>query len=1100
MKSGIEFGRSGQIVEWIYEGRQMVGFVDSPLWSVDRAGRRHDFHVERSDGESFEGKLGTSAAKITMRSAVDASQVSLEIEIVGEEMSDWGWALPLFLDHEKRVAFRGDYGLDWDGRHTYEFHCGNNGVFLTERDVTTWRWFAFDQLGPDAFRLWKAESQATSPLLMQEGRLAAPLVQVYDSAGGISMECPTLRDGGPVRLLVDASGSGAIFLRHLPSPGRHPAPVIRHEIVLTAHRDEMAVRASRTAIAARWESTEKPADVLREEKWLTDTPSCGTVWVTGGWPFVRGDLADVSRIAVALDGMRAPLQARPLARWPDGSIKWALLTFPADPEHASEASPPGVTFRTGLCLPVQVTQTDEPGPRASETVEVRETEEMVSVHTGVLRVGLRRGPHWLAEIVWNNQNVLAERPGNRFCVVDFLLDPEQVPPFEPAVGGTVDQGTLDVQDVCVEESGPLRAVVRLEGLTNNREPARIILRLTFHAGSADIHISHTIEFLFRDPRNTFLLRLGLEIPISISSQTSKLVLQQTHDRSSHLRREGDCWKCERSGEAEQGWMEAECDTHRWLVAIRHFAAQYPKGLGVEDGCLRVDLWPAEAGPMDVRRYSETMHRAQGEAPGETPGWVWERYFDEEPFLGISRSHEILLRIAPSTGGSDSAAKAADFSSPPLLYAGWDIYESIGVATPTAPEKQWPRAWAAWTNFTKFFLFHRKMHRWFGFWNFGDLRHYFRDGHGWILPPGKVAEFRERTARGERIPPIPASERTLDYQSDNDWAYDNGRWGWSNTEGLPNLFLQHEYLRHGNRVVYFAAEALARHSRDVITRHEGRWLGTGTRHGVQHWSDGNHEERQTTVTEYRIHYYLSGEGRSRDVIEKLYRKVYSCTPVNVHASHSGRLSGLLFHWELTGSVDEAETLRRYIATFVSPDGLFVEPDVTFPGPEIVAPSRKLNDGSMFFHTFGGMHALVEYHQLTGDPALAAALVKMAGSVVSDPAMQNAYMKGTYDHTQVFWPPIAFAAIHAPDPRPYREFLFQYLLSSGWRRMFQPVSFDPSHWTGESGFVAGWGQVPFSFFWQNWATFIAKALDQPEVWSPSLTRAFETFEVKGALADR
>jgi len=45
-------------------------------------------------------------------------------------------------------------------------------------------------------------------------------------------------------------------------------------------------------------------------------------------------------------------------------------------------------------------------------------------------------------------------------------------------------------------------------------------------------------------------------------------------------------------------------------------------------------------------------------------------------------------------------------------------------------------------------------------------------------------------------------------------------------------------------LFFFMEANARHVRDVDARHAGRWFGNGTRHGVQHWSDGNHEERQT----------------------------------------------------------------------------------------------------------------------------------------------------------------------------------------------------------------------------------------------------------------
>ena len=49
--------------------------------------------------------------------------------------------------------------------------------------------------------------------------------------------------------------------------------------------------------------------------------------VTSGIPWPRGRLwnCDVLRLSDRR-GRRMPLQARPLAFWPDGSIKWSLLT------------------------------------------------------------------------------------------------------------------------------------------------------------------------------------------------------------------------------------------------------------------------------------------------------------------------------------------------------------------------------------------------------------------------------------------------------------------------------------------------------------------------------------------------------------------------------------------------------------------------------------------------------------------------------------------------------------------------------------------------------------------------------------------------------
>src|SRR5262249_52397291 len=50
--------------------------------------------------------------------------------------------------------------------------------------------------------------------------------------------------------------------------------------------------------------------------------------VTVGFPFPRGGLQDTASLSlVSADGRPIVLQAEPLARWPDGSVKWLLLDF-----------------------------------------------------------------------------------------------------------------------------------------------------------------------------------------------------------------------------------------------------------------------------------------------------------------------------------------------------------------------------------------------------------------------------------------------------------------------------------------------------------------------------------------------------------------------------------------------------------------------------------------------------------------------------------------------------------------------------------------------------------------------------------------------------
>ena len=49
--------------------------------------------------------------------------------------------------------------------------------------------------------------------------------------------------------------------------------------------------------------------------------------MTSGVPFPEGDVADPANIRLLVGGKEMPLQVEVLSRYPDGSIRWALLDF-----------------------------------------------------------------------------------------------------------------------------------------------------------------------------------------------------------------------------------------------------------------------------------------------------------------------------------------------------------------------------------------------------------------------------------------------------------------------------------------------------------------------------------------------------------------------------------------------------------------------------------------------------------------------------------------------------------------------------------------------------------------------------------------------------
>ncbi|HWL54986.1 MAG TPA: hypothetical protein VNQ90_21260 [Chthoniobacteraceae bacterium] len=1094
----IDSGRTGQMVQWSVGARKVVDAASpvSPLRVEDDRGRIWSFFATHSRKEEQRvevfGYLGLSPeggrqipARVSYTVEGAGETVVVEVDVQPDKQSlprETLWQLDLALAPRKRIFYLSDHGLKWETRYfyqlTYEPRAGGGNphpTLLPEADRNEWRFFSLDQLGPDAYRLWKSESETTAPLIMHEGRHPAPIVQLYDERGGLTLEYPQLRQSTPSALRVDAGGKGSLQVAFQPGSPQ--------KFILNAADSEAAILEERAGLVSHFQKEATPhprlEDILREPEWLRKTPEQkqAPAYVTGGYPFSKGTLRNTGDLRVEVGGEAVAFQARPLAWWPDGSLKWVLLVLAIDPAKAMKEAPaPRVSLRRGGFLPVGIHAAKSVPPEPSSTLKVTATGGgEVEVRNGDLRVTLGPGTDWLRRLRWRKEELVnARNRASAYC--DYRLDPRRVLPFKAGPeGGSDERGILEVESVTVEESGPLRGVVRLEGLTTNREPTRIILRLEFLAGRPEIRITHSAVFRFEDPRKNFLTGMGLEIPLPAALARKQVKLIQPSVEHRQLQVNGKT--IDPGANDLHGWLRLEAGEHRVSAAIRNFRQLAPKALVVEQGRLRFELWPGEVAPMDVRRYSNHLHPAQLESPVTAPlkkDWINQEYYASSPFYGISRTHEMLLAF----GSDEAGSVAADFQSPPLLYAGWAHYQATGTVLPASAPGGWPRAWSAWTRLTRFFLFHRELHRWYGFWNFGDFRHRFRRGYGWSHPPEILAGLLKGEIKDD--PLALQKKRRRDYFPPNDWNYDNGAYGWTNTEGLPGLFLQHEYLRHGNRTVYFAAEAMARHSRDVVTRQEGRWLGGGTRHGVQPWSDGNHDERQTSITEYRLHYFLSGDARSRDVIGYLYRNAYTRGNVKPASFHSARLGGLLFHWELTGDAKEAAQLRRYIGLFLSDEGFYAQPDVSFPGPVQAGPPGQLNQGRMFFNTFGGMHALLEYQQMTGDVEIRQALIRMADVLIRNPMGSGP----TLNNGDYFWPAVAFAALHAPDPGPYQDYLRRYLTDAGgWRSAYQPVSRDPS---GPNAFMLQ--AVPHTFFWANWAPYVTLALGEREIWTPKMAAQF------------
>jgi hypothetical protein len=171
-------------------------------------------------------------------------------------------------------------------------------------------------------------------------------------------------------------------------------------------------------------------------------------------------------------------------------------------------------------------------------------------------------------------------------------------------------------------------------------------------------------------------------------------------------------------------------------------------------------------------------------------------------------------------------------------------------------------------------------------------------------------------------------------------------------------------------------------------------GAGHRHNINHWGDAYIGARVANPVAWRLHYYLTGDGRSKDCLEENYQanvaenKVWSGCD-----SMPTALYALYAKYEMTGEEQYRRKIEAFVAAycdFAIQNGYF--PEVTpwdftkdKPSGEFAGNGAK----SFFWHSFGMPNFLIEWHALTGDAKVREALVKQARATLGVDGWQDAY---------------------------------------------------------------------------------------------------------------
>lgn len=729
--------------------------------------------------------------------------------------------------------------------------------------------------------------------------------------------------------------------------------------------------------------------------WLDGAPpvACGVSW---GVPWARGAMRKEQTFALAAgDGAKLPLQSWPLAYWPDGSLKWS-----------------GFATVTNAAGPLTLTA----GAATSAKAIATQGSDAIEINTGILECRIPIKGSALIESMSMEGRLVAGR-AHLTCTLEdrSQLETNRSVRFEDF--------NSELKKVTLEQSGPVRAVVKMEGVhkSGQREWLPFVVRLYFYAGSEAVRLIHTIVF-DGDDQKDFIRGLGVVFAVPMR--------EQVHNR--HVRF---------SGEGNGLWSEP-----------------------VEPATGRRPLPGGPGAYADQLAGKRIPNKETFDARGQKllADWAnWDSYKLVQPtpdgFTVQKRANAQGCWLDAAAGRRASGLVFAGDVTGGLAVAVknfWQSYPaSLEVANATSKEAE-VRVWL-WSPDAPAM----------------DLRHYDTRAHdldssyedvqpGFSTPNGvgRTSEMtlfpsasvpsKETTARQAQMnvqPPLLVAtpehlraagafgiwslpdrstpvKKSLEDQIDGAfsiyqkeveqrrwygfwnfgdvmhqhdgprhmWRYDIGGFAWDNSELGTDMWLWYSFLRSGRADIFRMAEAMTRHTGEVDTYHSGRFAGLGSRHNVRHWGCGAKEARISQAAYRRFHYYLTTDERSGDLMRDAADADFKATeidpmrlaaPLTKPIPYPGRVRGgpdwLAFagswmtEWERTGNTKYRDKIVAGMDSIGKmPYGFLSGPDNLFGYDPKTGELHTLNDdpyGTYNLTTImGGAEVVFELNELIDHP--------------------------------------------------------------------------------------------------------------------------------------
>jgi hypothetical protein len=774
---------------------------------------------------------------------------------------------------------------------------------------------------------------------------------------------------------------------------------VKNSAVAAAALQLPAVLAAATASAAATSSTADAGNAV-DLHWLEGgTPAVlpGTTW---GMPWPRGRLPKDAAFAVrTAAGEPVPVQSWPLATWPDGSLKWS--------GHALAAA-------TGGAERLQIAPGTPAAP--SKTVTVSETPGAFTIDTGVITCHVARSGPGIIESITRDGREIA-RDGRLVCLRQDRSD------F--AAQGILRQETFTgaITTAVVEQSGPVRAVVRLEGKhegPGGRAWLPFIVRLYFHAGGDAVRVAHTFIFDGEQSQD-FIQGLGVRFAVPLHDEL--------HNR--HVRF---------VGEGSGVWGESVHNLPGWAGRF---------------GFAYADLFPEQLDGKSVLPLAE--FDAKSRAQFETVA-VWNDF----TLFQSSADH---FDVRKRTKANSSWVKSGHGRrSSGLVYLGgvsgglalgrrhfWEMHPTQIDVTDAATDVAGLTLWLWSPDAPPMDLRHYSDHAQGLEINYED----WEEGHStplgvsrtnelilWALPATPPRTRLVELAAAMRSPPqivcppahyhgagvfgrwslpnrsTPGRARLEDellrvvafYQKEveqqqwygfwhygdimhtydahrHTWRYDVGGYAWANSEMVPDMWLWYSFLRSGRADIFRMAEAMTRHTSEVDMYKLGPFAPLGSRHNVNHWGCGAKEARISMAGLKRFYYYLTADERVGDLMRMTVNADFKTVdidplrklglPPNPYPTHARSgpdwfafASNWMTEWERTGDTKWRDKIVAGMDSLAAmPNGMLSGPNFAYdPASGKLFDIHDIEKANwLMMGVFGGSETAFELQQLIDHPA-------------------------------------------------------------------------------------------------------------------------------------